>query len=84
MSLPSFDDATSRASDRPAFSNGTEGDAWMENWCYRCVHEADPDETGACPLLTVAMLGQTPAEWLEDSPGSLGQQYRCIEFEAAP
>jgi hypothetical protein len=78
-SLPSFDDAAARAADGPAFSNGTECDAWMANWCYRCVHD-DPDE--GCPLVLVALLGQTPVEWQEAEPGSLGHQYRCTAFQA--
>ncbi len=79
--MPAFDDAMDRAADRPAFSNGSEGDAWMENWCYRCRH--DQSEEG-CPLLLVAMLGQTPAEWQEQDRMSLGSQYRCTQFVAAP
>lgn len=61
--------------DKPAFSNGTEGEAWMSNWCYNgCVNEP------TCPLLTTALFGQTPAEWIPDQPTSLGRQYRCTEF----
>lgn len=82
VNMPAYDDALERAADRPAFSNGFEGDAWMENWCYRCVHEANPDETGACPLLTIAMAGKTPAEWTEQDRGDLGNQYLCTKFEA--
>lgn len=80
MSLPAFDEASERAADRPAFSNGTEGDAWMENWCFRCRN----DDGDGCPLVLVAMLGKTPAEWEPFVPGSLGSQYCCTEFEAAP
>jgi hypothetical protein len=76
VSLPSYEDALDRAADRMAFSNGTEGDAWMARWCYRCVHEED------CPLLLVALLGKTPASWQEQDRMSLGNQYRCIEFRA--
>jgi hypothetical protein len=76
--MPSFDDATSRAVDRPAFSNGTEGDAWMEHWCFRCTHDLRDD---GCPLVLVAMLGQTPAEWREVDRRSLGNQYRCTLFQ---
>ncbi len=28
------------------FSNGSEGDAYQEQWCYRCVHDANND----CPV----------------------------------
>ena len=78
MSLPSFDAALETAQDRMAFSNGFEGDAWMDRWCRQCVHEQD------CPLLLVAMLGQTPAEWREVDRNSLGNQYSCQFFEQAP
>jgi len=78
MSMPGLDEVMDQAADRPAFSNGTEGEAWMANWCYRpCRHEED------CPLLLAAFLDKTPAEWQELEPGSLGNQYRCTRFEAA-
>ena len=76
MSLPSYDDAAAAAADRPAFSNGFEGDAWMERWCWQCVHEE------SCPLLLVALLGKTPAQWQEVDRNSLGNQYTCQFFEA--
>lgn len=75
--MPSFEQAEAAAGERMSFSNGTEGDAWMENWCYRCAHE----ET--CVLVLVAMLGKTPRAWEPDRPGSLGHQYTCTAFEAA-
>lgn len=69
------------AHDSPPFSNGTEGYAWMENWCYRpCMNPAETawrryeegkrktppkDYPGGCPLILAAMLGKTPLEWLE-------------------
>ena len=76
------------------FSNGTEGYAWMGNWCERCTNNDEETELW-CPLLTVALLGKTPVEWIEqpwrswnDANGvehppapSLGDKYHCIEFE---
>jgi hypothetical protein len=53
----------------------------MEHWCFRCRN--DETEEG-CPFVLVAMLGQTPAEWQEVEPLSLGNQYSCPEFAAAP
>jgi len=76
--MPSYDGALSRAVASPAFSNGFEGDAWMDRWCYRCRHEED------CPLILVAMVGSTPAEWKEQDRGDLGNQYCCTVFEAGP
>jgi len=73
--MPSYDDAVWRAADRPAFSNGFEGDAWIGRWCCRCQHEED------CPLILVSMMGRTPAEWQEQDRSDLGNQYRCTMFE---
>lgn len=75
--LPTYDQAWAAARERSPFSNGTEGECWMANNCYRCVND-DPDN--GCELLLVALLGRTPAEWTEDKPGSLGEQYRCMYF----
>jgi hypothetical protein len=76
--LPSFGDVLSAAQARIPFSNGTEFDAWSENWCARCRHE----ET--CPLLDVVFIEEkTPGQWQDREPGSLGNQYTCTEFEAA-
>ncbi|HEX2551560.1 MAG TPA: hypothetical protein VHK64_08195, partial [Nocardioidaceae bacterium] len=80
------------ARDGSPFSNGTEGYAWMENWCGECVHNDEETET-YCPILSVALLGQTPAEWVEqpwqqiagrpegELAPTLGGQYVCTEFE---
>lgn len=79
------------------FSGGTEGYAWQENWCGRpCAHDAafQRDEPGAegCPLVLVAFLGKTPAEWMEQpwrqitgapegqTAPVLGDTYHCVEF----
>lgn len=80
------------------FSNGSEGADWQSRWCERpCAHDAafQRDERGAdgCPILMIAMLGKTPAEWLEQpwvpngtwrdgSPRSdpPADRYHCIEF----
>ena len=59
-----WDDAT----DQAAFSTGTDGDIWMEHWCLHCDREPD------CLLLTVAMSGRTPAEWLR-TPGESAYTY---------
>ena len=73
--MPDYETASAGARDKPAFSNGSEWDAWAARWCDRCKHYDD------CPLLLVAMADeQTPAQWVEDAPGSLGSQYRCTEF----
>lgn len=76
-SLPSFDDADARAEARAPFANGFEWECWADGNCDQCVHE----ET--CPLIMVALLGKTPAEWVPDKPGHLGKQYRCTAFREA-
>lgn len=87
MTSIDFDDAYQRSRDRPAFSNGTEGEVWTANWCDRCIHDKPARETGGedgCALLTIAIVGRTPAEWLEhrgeDGAYSLSDQYHCIMF----
>lgn len=81
-------DALKRARDERPFSNGTEGYGWMENWCDRCLRDAPARSMigPGCPLVAVAMLGKTPAEWLDgprDERGlySIEDQYHCIEFK---
>lgn len=72
------DQETQRARPIAPFSNGTEGDAWLERWCHRCAN----DHGESCPLVLVSYLGLTPAAWEPDQPHSLGAQYRCVEFLA--
>ena len=84
-----YDNAYAAARVRPAFSNGTEGDVWMEQWCSNCEHDAahrkGTDDVG-CPLIIVALQARTPAEW-EDGPRdehgrySMANQYHCTRFE---
>lgn len=71
MALPGYDDAYERAADAPAFSNGFE--------CERCTN----DEDEGCPLVLVAMMERTPAEWNLKDRSDLGGQYECTEFAAA-
>ena len=86
--MPSYDSTVKRSEDRPAFANGTEGEAWMDGWCLRdggyCRH--DSMQRGgdvACPLLDVAMLAdRTPVEWT-DRTSTLGPgMYTCTRYEA--
>lgn len=83
-------DSWASARDEPPFSNGTEGYGWMGAWCDRCLVDA-PFRNGisptGCELLLIAMVGKTPAEWLEqplDEQGrySIEDQYHCINFRA--
>jgi hypothetical protein len=61
------------------FSNSTSGEMWMGDWCYRCTVDAPFQRDEApegCPLIMVALLDKTPAEWTETAP----QVYTCSEF----
>lgn len=85
-----YEDALARSRDRRPFANGTEGYGWTETWCARCLHDAPFRNMGkgsGCPLMMVALLDRTPAEWLDgprDEHGrySIEDQYHCIEFRA--
>lgn len=54
-------------------SNGTEGDGFMENFCYQCIHD-NPDynaRSPRCEIMTLTMcLGvddnDYPSEWQYD------------------
>jgi hypothetical protein len=72
------------------FANSTEGETWMSNWCDRCLVDA-PYRNGisptGCPLIVTALIGQTPAEWINgprDEHGrySITDQYHCVNFRA--
>lgn len=82
--MPSYDDARARATDNPAFSNGTEGEAWMAAWCYRpgaeCVRD-DELSGNCCPLLGIALAGWTPAEWGERTSALGHGMYECTMYE---
>lgn len=88
MSLPTYEEAYARARDGSPFSNGTEGYGWMESNCGICVHDkpARNDDPGnGCPLVMVALLGRTPAEWLDGPRDEQGRytiegQYSCVMF----
>lgn len=87
MSVPSYDEAMKTSREGSPFSNGTEGYAWLENWCGRCINDKparEGDEANGCPLVLVALLGRTPVEWVDQwdgkSPFPLGDNYHCILF----
>lgn len=88
--MRTYDEAFAAATDKPAFSNGTEGEGWMGLWCDRCLHDrsahtdapADPRNNGliGCALVAVALMSRTPVEWIERERLSLGDRYHCTEF----
>lgn len=79
--------------ERTPFSNSSEGEIWMDRWCYRCHHPVEKawrayeqgkrktqlkGYEGGCPLLMAAYAGHTPVEWLEQPDHP--HDYHCIEF----
>lgn len=76
------------ASHRP-FSNGTEGDAWMEKWCSFCaldhaIHDDTFETDGMCQIIGGAMLGDRwPEAWLpepDDGEFHLPSRMICGSF----
>lgn len=77
--MRSPEEISASARDVRAFSNGTEGYAWMGNWCHECKHDDEETEKW-CPILTLAMIGEkTPAEWVEKNPYGLGDQLTIFD-----
>ncbi len=66
-----------RAEDTMPFSNSTDGYAWTDRWCGRCLKNTNDD----CPLLTVALLGKTPFGWIEMHGQDLVWRYLCAEYQ---
>lgn len=73
---------------RAPFSNGTTWDIFAANVCGGvCIHDstygaADPADWGEeqhCPLITLALLGTTPHEWLHKADPIYGPS-SCTEF----
>lgn len=82
-----YDEASEAASDEPAFSNGTDGYAWLEVWCGDCVHdrEARNDTGPGCPLVLVSLMQKTPAEWTPvEDPQEYEESgpYVCTEYRS--
>lgn len=50
-------------------TNGTEGDIFMGQFCFRCIKES------RCSILTGAMAGKSPRQWVQDDDGP-----RCTSF----
>lgn len=79
-----YDAIYKAAKEGSPFSNSTQGEIWMNQWCYRCKVDApyqrDESDTG-CPLLVVALVGMTPAEWTtRTNDDAIHANYHCSEF----
>jgi hypothetical protein len=77
---PTFVDAYDTSQARVAFSNSFEGESWMGVWCSSCRHSSSE---GGCTLTDVAMLGRTPAAWIELDRSSLTSRYLCLNWSSA-
>lgn len=74
--------------DARPFANSTEGYGWFAANCETCIHDKPArrgDEGNGCPLILLALVGRTPAQWLDgprDENGlySIAGQYTCIEY----
>jgi hypothetical protein len=83
-----YGEAYEHARPAPPFSNGTEGYGWMAAHCATCIHDRPARqgrEEDGCPLVTVALVGRTPAEWIPGDPitptgYSIREQYHCVEY----
>lgn len=82
--MKAADEYESTALDGAPFSNSTDSEIWFYNVCRgggvearRCVNDDNDD----CPLITLAVIGQTPVEWVdgrtENGEARLGD--RCTE-----
>lgn len=73
-------DAYERARDETAFSNSDMWEHWAERNCYRCSNDGMGigKDQPQCPLILVALMGRTPAEWTDQTP-PLGD-FLCIYF----
>lgn len=82
--MRTYDEAFAAATDGAPFSNGSQGYGWMANNCDRCLHDKparsnDPGE--GCPLVLVALMNKTPAEWLAETEEAwVYGNFTCIEF----
>lgn len=76
--MRTYEEADAAARPGSPFSTSTEGEMWMERNCQRCANDtpAQVDRGEGCPLVLIALLGKTPAEWTRTGLSS----YRCAEF----
>lgn len=78
------------------FSNGTEGEMWMSNWCYRCTNDhsfhgdgpsTNPCETQASLYLSIAdpfLIGTEREVVLKSGIPLTFTEWSCINFRRCP
>ncbi len=80
--------ARERSRPGPAFSNSTEWDLWSARWGALCSRDVFANYGAGCPLVTIALCGRIPAEWVESPPEqvftesgmNVAELYHCVEF----
>ena len=84
MSPDDYDRLYEEAQDGRPFSNGSQGYGWMAANCDRCIHDKPArqgDDGQGCPLVLIALMGKTPAQWLcETDEDWVHANFRCVEF----
>lgn len=84
--MDDYDTCFERASDAAPFSNSDDGRDWMDAHCGRCFHDKPArqgHDANGCPLVLVALMGRTPAEWMRGDPAeqtSFADKYTCVMF----
>lgn len=81
--MRTYEEIRDSALDSPPFSNASQADGWMYNWCERCRNDSQElvDRGEGCPLILCAMLGKTPIEWLtQTAEDQILARFHCIEF----
>jgi hypothetical protein len=80
--MPTYEEAEAAAREGAAFSDSDRGYAWIEMTCGHCVHDVTLGQGGpGCPLVELALLGRTPAQWKGSQYDPYG--YVCELFEEA-
>lgn len=84
MNPDDYDRLLAESRDGSPFSNSDQGYGWMAANCDRCIHDKPAREGNdgqGCPLILVALIGRTPAQWLcETEQDAIFAHYRCTEF----
>lgn len=76
-------------------SNGTEGECFMESWCYRCkrdrAYQENPDQADGCDIIARSLAfkpgdAKYPTEWVmrwSKADDGIGiYEAKCTAFES--
>jgi hypothetical protein len=72
-----------------SISNGTEGEAFMERYCSRCVHDRGerlwPGQGLGCGLILQSMVDDDVPEWINTAPPApIWQPVICTRYTPEP